>query len=532
MLDFLIIGAGPNSLSLISHLLEDEANFDEFIEVVDNRRLFSRKGFAKNGIKFHRKISPNTFKCILRKRNRNKIQVQTTKEYSLDQNNIANEFKYCTVDRGKTRMKFAVIDKTEDKFLSRWNRQFEALGIKYLRSTVHQLPDSIDPNAILVHAKAHNLEDELYELDGVEKNESFGGPFLVPGQKLFNQYLQKNLIKAWNIENLVNMTEAKFVKPIYTSECLDVPACFEIQSEKFCIRARHIVVAAGNSLAPNYPSWTHDIDHSYPSHRLMHFSDFVDGLGHCSICDYVSRLMSREKTFCKVCWTRPFDNQTVCIVGGGQTAAHLIQQCMSKLGAKSAWLVCRSQLRVHPFDLQDSWMYGPTRTKLVSKFWKADNLNEKISTLQRTRFFGASIMPKSYQYIAEQSEKQQIRLCEGVEISTASWNSNRQEWNIKLSNQTEFNASWILLATGNNPDGIYDLFQDLEIPREANSKYPRLNDDLSLCISPNHDEKAKLYLMGPLACLKLGPGSQNLMGAKLGGYRVAKSLKNICEKGS
>lgn len=39
------------------------------------------------------------------------------------------------------------------------------------------------------------------------------------------------------------------------------------------------------------------------------------------------------------------------------------------------------------------------------------------------------------------------------------------------------------------------------------------------------DSESKLFVMGAYAALQLGPGALNLMGARQGGARIARSLK-------
>lgn len=107
------------------------------------------------------------------------------------------------------------------------------------------------------------------------------------------------------------------------------------------------------------------------------------------------------------------------------------------------------------------------------------------------------------------------------------------------SDPVEFDQIW--LATGfthsvNNTPVLKDLCEQLPFAT-TQAGMPILNNDLSWkleetqCNQGNSDgnrvdTSSNLWIMGPLAGLNLGPDALNLMGARHGAVRIAKTLRN------
>lgn len=208
----------------------------------------------------------------------------------------------------------------------------------------------------------------------------------------------------------------------------------------------------------------------------------------------------------------------VLIVGGGITSAQL-----TLLAAKAHWcheviLLKRSKIRPRHFDIPNEWM-GPQRGKLLDEFWSL-NMKERAQQLKEARG-GGTIPPVIIDEILGFSS---VQVKEEAEISEVHWVGGR--FHITLDDGSECQpCDMIWLATGaQNHIDHYPALSHLRevLPVDVVNGLPVLNTDLSWRAPEGGDAEPtwkqvardRIWCMGALAALELGPDALNLIGAR------------------
>ena len=223
------------------------------------------------------------------------------------------------------------------------------------------------------------------------------------------------------------------------------------------------------------------------------------------------------------------------IVGGGITSAQL-----ALLASKAEWctgviFIQRSSMKPRHFDIKNEWM-GPKRGKMLEEFWACSDMNDRAKQLKEARG-GGTIPPEIIEeLLSSQGSKLEVKT--EVEIEEVEWEDNNLK--VSLTDGSECKPAMIWLSTGaQNHIDYYNVLSKLRevLPVNVVDGLPVIDNDLSWK-SPEDgsDEprwkqtvRKRLYCCGALSGLQCGPDSLNLIGARHGAVKVAKSIRRDFE---
>jgi len=353
-------------------------------------------------------------------------------------------------------------------WLANWHRQFAAQEIPHLRSPAVHHPDC-NPHTLLSFAE--HRQDELY------------APYNRPGTKLFQEFCE-TVIDRWNVRDRVTKAQVVGLTPQEGRFRLTLA---DGQKES----ARRVVLATGSAIA-KMPSWTKQLT-QYPPERLCHAQAV-----------HLPAL-------------RTLAGETVLIVGGGLTSAHLARGAL-KRGAK-VLLLSRRQFKEKIFDAEPGWL-GP---KYLKGFEAEPNWQKRWQMIQQARD-GGSFTPEALTQLRKFSRDGRVVLYEHCEITGAAWQETH--WQVQCNNLAVHDCfehqpiDRIWLATGTQMDiTSHPLLGEVlaQHPVEVVGGLPVLNEHLRW---PGCD----LFLMGPWAALQVGPVARNLFGGKMACDRIVPAL--------
>lgn len=218
----------------------------------------------------------------------------------------------------------------------------------------------------------------------------------------------------------------------------------------------------------------------------------------------------------------------LCIIG--ITSAQL-----SLLASNSSWcsgvtLIQRSKSVPRHFDIPNRWM-GKKRGSLLEQFWCLDGQG-RSQVLKEARG-GGTIPPEILEQLANANG---LQVNEEVQILEVNWIDDR--FLVTLddgSNPVFYDTIWLATGAQNHIDH-YSALDDLRetLPVEVVNGLPELNEDLSWRAPVGMDEPAwkrvareRIWCMGALAALELGPDALNLIGARQVSAGIA-TLMSIC----
>jgi len=568
--ELVVIGAGPHAMTLILRLLEPEADLLSDKERHSNMHHAKRMKPIKDVTRHVQDISRGRHSSILLK---NKTLTTNNKRNSKDDDDDTATTNPPPIDLIKLRKSVLIIDKSTKTdnsggWLSYWNQNFDAIQIPILRSPMNAHADPFDHRSLEFFAEVNGREDELVELKYIKKSkqrdEEFRGPYQAPSKSLFKDF-HSLLCKAYGIDDMVQ-TSAEVVsvvpkEPPYGRE----EPYFEVHVRKVItnntttggggnqikeketegsattviIKTRRVVCAMGPMFKTGCQFWESSSflpPNSY--HRILHCHEIVPWL-HLHQKQYGNQNnnnnnnndednnISETKSSCRL---------SLLIVGGGVTSSHLVLQAARSSWCKSVTLIQRSRIKERQFDLDNKWM-GPGRGKLLDEFWSLDSPC-RAQFMKEARQ-GGSIPPELAHKLSEisQSSPGRVQVKEEVQISHVRWDDDEEQFYIQLDDgSSELCFDMIWLATGADNDiELYEALRGLRehLPIETVSGLPVLKSDLSWK-RPNNDDnepswkdilRRRLYVMGSLAGLELGPDALNLIGARHGAVRVAKAIR-------
>ena len=208
----------------------------------------------------------------------------------------------------------------------------------------------------------------------------------------------------------------------------------------------------------------------------------------------------------------------ILIVGGGITSAQL-----ALLSAKARWckqvtLIQRSPMVPRHFDIPNEYM-GPRRGRLLEEFWSLD-MHGRAEQLKRIRG-GGSVPPE----IVHELMKSDAMVKEEVEILDVCWDDGKLHVTLNDGSECDYDMIWLATGANNHIDHYSALSVLREVlPVDVINGLPVLNRDLSWRV-PDGDERPleplwkqvarkRLWCIGALASLELGPDALNLLGAR------------------
>ena len=266
------------------------------------------------------------------------------------------------------------------------------------------------------------------------------------------------------------------------------------------IKSRRVVCAMGPMFRALETAWESSLQQElgtdYPCRRILHAHQISPFL----------KILDEKKI--KL-------DMRILIVGGGITSAQL-----ALLSAKARWckqvtLIQRSRMVPRHFDIPNEHM-GPRRGRLLEEFWSLD-MHGRAEQLRRIRG-GGSVPPE----IVTELMRSKAVVKEQVEISEVRWVDGRLRVTLDDGSEGDYDMIW--LATGaNNHVDHYSALSDLRevLPVNVVNGLPVLNGDLSWRVPDGDEEpmwkqvaRKRIWCMGALAALELGPDALNLIGAR------------------
>jgi hypothetical protein len=360
---------------------------------------------------------------------------------------------------------FEVLDPS-GTWLAQWHRQFAAQEIPYLRSPAVHHPDC-NPHTLLSFAekRQHELHD----------------PYNRPGTKLFQDFCE-TVIDRWQLRDRVMRAKVVGLTPQKRRFRLTL-------ADGQLMSARRVVIATGAANA-NWPTWAKQTA-DYPPERLCHAQSV------------------------NLATLPTLANETVLIVGGGLTSAHLALGAV-KRGAK-VLLLGRRLFRAKIFDAAPGWL-GP---KYLKGFDAESDWQQRWQMIQQARD-GGSFTPEALAQLRRCRDR--IALYEQCQVVKAVWQG--AHWQVHCDNLAAHECfahqpiDRIWLATGTQLDiSAQPILKEVlaQYPPEIVNGLPVLDEHLRW-------PSCNLFLMGPWAALRVGPVARNLFGAKLACDRIIPAL--------
>ena len=512
--ELLVVGAGPHALSLLLRLLEPDA--DLLSDKDRHLRAESRSQMRpiSDVYRHLRKLSRGPSATLRRGRKAPPLDGGGPPPLSL----------------GTVRDSVLVVD-SHGGWLSGWKQNFEALGIKTLRSLMNAHADPFDHRSLEFYADASRAEELVPLPDLRQRDRDFRAPYLAPSAALFQDF-HDLLARAYGIHDIVRKGTVRSIHPARDGQSGEpifqaIIGCGpEPDSAPVVVRARRVVFAMGPIFKAGGAFWEAALEKElvgkhYPSDRILHPPEIVPYL-------MARNAKSQQDGQQQV--------RRLLIVGGGITSAQLALSAAKAPWCSSVQLIQRSRGIARHFDIENKWM-GPRRGQLLDDFW-ALNMPERAQLLQDARL-GGSIPPeilKDLLHCSEEEASNGLEVKEEVEISNVHWNGHELRVTLDDGSDTEgYDMIWLATGCENHLDS-YSVFSHLRdvLPVDVVNGLPVLDKRLSW--RRPHEEatdestwkmmaRKRLWCMGALAGLELGPDALNLIGARQGAVRVATAIR-------
>ena len=549
-----IIGAGPHALALVLRLLEPEPDF------LSDKERHLRADFLRR----MRPLSQvRRHVADLSRGPRATLKPPKKSSHANIPSPLSLEF---------VRTKVTVLDASGNKWMANWDQNFEEMNIQQLRSPIGAHADPYDHRGLEFYAERHKRSDELIPLESVPRKMGrwdFHGPFNVPSTSLFSDF-QQDLAKAYGVSDIVQQGKVVSITPRSTNdkddddESSSSSALFDLvvqdpHGRLDRITTKRVVCAMGpaNNNAED--------DHEFVWEDDLKKQVLAD-VTFCAACNngksmrgeprFIEReslLRCADQCYCDlvlrsdkiVPWLSRNKAQMEChskrllIVGGGITSAHLALLAANR--SKSPWcssvtLIQRTGGLERQFDIPNEWM-GPGRGKLQQEFWALDP-DARVQRIAQERQ-GGSIAPEVLKDLRKAERGGKLKTIVGVDIVSVDRNQNEKSLQVLLSDGSSIAVDMIWLATGFRVNlRNYPCLAEVEsvLPITKVKGLPVLNKDLSwgdVVRPPNRENedpkwkeeaRRRLWIMGALAAVELGPDALNLMGGRQGAVRVARSV--------
>lgn len=391
-------------------------------------------------------------------------------------------------------------------WLNEWERNFQTLGISFLRSPALAHCSYFDQNALLAYAISEGREDELLE-SGCSDIKSLKGTILpqvglwkLPSTKLFIDFsrsLAKSLPHDYFQGNVVD-TQQHDCKSVFNL-VLDTNA-------HQLISTKSVILATGAVGSPVIPQSLKDLSSSriVPWQRLNNVLATLEK----------SELMSQQ----------------VLVVGGGLTAVQTAQKIVNSAkdkGTSMKVVICSRRCLVERhFDIPVKWFDEREARFHQSQFYH-ESETQRLEALQRTR--GGGTVPPFYMKRLHSMEKEGVVICKTGDISIVKENDDNSlvvcisqpKDKTFLDADIEIKVDAIVLACGLQPDcfacPLVEKIQQ-KWPRKIIGGFPVVSEDLMWT--------ENMYVVGGLASLSVGPDASNIMGILRAAETVANALNS------
>ena len=519
--DLVVVGAGPHALALILRLLAPEPDFLSEHERHERAEYARRQRPIGQVHKYIDQLAvrsstvlrapPNTKMCNKRSNNCKSISTDIVPP---------------PIALARLRQSTMIVDPAGD-WLEGWKRNFRALGITQLRSPTNAHADPFDHRAMEIYAKHRDREDELITMPFLSRTNDYRGPYQVPSTSLFEDF-HDLLVRSYRVQGMVQKGVVHSITPY---KDVSGNALFEVvvKSEEAVtvVKTKRVVCAMGPNFRTGEAFWEASLKKSlrlslnckYSSDSILHSHEIVSWLDQRRESNSTSKNALR-----------------LLIVGGGITSAQMALLASNRSQwFQSVTMILRSKLLVRQFDIPNKWM-GPHRGKNLKEFWAQDPCH-RMKTLREARR-GGSMPPEIAQALLSSPR---LRVKEEVEVHRVEWDNKRQALLVTFDDGSPvqpFDMIW--LATGGDNDiDLYPALMSLRqvLPVEVVGGLPVLSSSaLSWGSSPyeaawKQEARNNLYTLGALAGMELGPDALNLIGARHGAVRVAKSIRTSVAEG-
>ena len=354
-----------------------------------------------------------------------------------------------------------VIDRT-NKWLQAWSRQFEHAGITVLRSPIvhHPYPDAL-------------------ALDTFQIQNGFsasGLPYNPPTSECFLAFCSEIIHDAGLDDPLIAVPQL-----VHANQNQ-----IELITSTGIIHSRYLIIASN----PHYkiiPQWAQDLFRK--PNLVRHASDV-------NLLDMTD-----------------LDGQSITVIGGGMTAAHLAKGAALK-GA-SVKMISSRPLQIRNFDTDPGWL-GP---KYLSDYYSETIASKRIQIAQEARG-GGTIPPWIHDVLLDLVDEGDIELLESTEVMSAQPTS-AEGYLLKLKDEKEIYSDQVWLATGTcsslqSMECLHPVLENISFV----DGFPILDSSLRLKPHP-------VYVMGRSATFALGPAAGNLWGATRAAHRITRDITGV-----
>ncbi|MCH2185298.1 NAD(P)/FAD-dependent oxidoreductase [Myxococcota bacterium] len=387
-------------------------------------------------------------------------------------------------EAGVSRQAIKIVD-DEEVLLARWRRCTANSGMRFLRSpAVHHL----DPST-------RSLQQFARSGSGRRIAQPFTRPYSRPSLELFDLHCEK-LIEHFGLEELHIRGRANRLE-LFEGY---VRVGFSGSEEKgVCgqAEAKNGVLALGAPRQTHWPEWARRVGVS------------ASAAGHPSVIRHIFdpgfNLVDDES------------DESVAVIGAGISGVQVALRLARE--GRRVILLSRHPIRVHQFDSDPGWQ-GPM---YMAAYSRLSDPGERRARILKARHRG-SVPPEIQSALRAALSAGTIEHLENVEVESACFSDGR----VALAcGDRKVEVDRVLLATGfpaQRPGGEWldEAIELYDLPC-ADCGYPLV--DRGLRWHP------RLFVMGSLAELEIGPVSRNLSGAQRAGERIVAvargSSKNV-----
>jgi lysine/ornithine N-monooxygenase len=435
----------------------------------------------------------------------------------------------------KEQLTVCVIDDSHNEWLGSWKKNFDLLGIEFLRSPALAHPDMFDPNSLLTYAIRHGREDELLE-SGCSDSKSLAslgqtqvGLWKLPSSKLFvdfcddlarSSFLPHAFIGKSTVIDLVQ--RGRNIKQSNSSSMKNKhSSIFELTLQSkdtsnsgsmapFKLTAGCVVLAigpTGSAIIPptieNAPKWRMWNHPPSPGH------DESNG------------------------------SLPVLVIGGGLTAIQvaLIEVRRKKHKQGSVILCSKRPLVSQHFDISVDWFNHRTTNKCMSDFFYDRPINERVAALKEARNGGGSVPPLYLEQVRHAEQRGSLKCVVGkFQYNGADKSHNVQagftvsvkcdEADENNGNVLTFRVEEVIVACGMKPTCGTSECPSTSLISKIQSCWPVRCEGGLPCVTQDlrWKEGLDLFVVGALAALNGGPDAGNIMGMRRAAQFVANSL--------
>jgi hypothetical protein len=375
-----------------------------------------------------------------------------------------------------------VID-VHDTWLHSWKKNFDVLGIEFLRSPTLAHPNLFDQNALLAYAVTKGRTNELLESSFSNRTE-----FLALGQTQSLWKLPSTQLFVDFCEDLADSLPHDYIQGKITGiEKPSAAGAFRVElAGQSTISTKAVILATGPTGRPIVPPSLQSIP------RLLLWTQ-------------LDHVLPKSKR--------------ILVVGGGLTAVQAALK-MVKLG-KTCILCSRRPLVEKNFDIGFEWFDSRTTNKCMSDFYHEDKA-DRLAALKQARDGGS--VPPMYMRQVRHAQLSSRLICVVGEGQYAYENPSDQSVVITIIGK-EFCFDDVVLACGLEPNCLQNpvvksVYDNWPIPIEGG--FPSITEDL------RWKQNLALYVVGSLGSLNTGPDAGNLMGIRRAAQLVANALECRC----